>query len=165
MEAVLGIVVSPSLASQALKGPGSVFTDDGIRMLGSPLEPGHKPFVAGIAYGHREIAQPAAPLRPLDGRMNEDPAEVFFAQQNEGLQRWVEQRKASCVSCPLSVVRGPWPVVRSRWLASTAFADHRVGRLNNHRVELRKLRNNWMRRVTPIGRLPMLGSWLLITEN
>ena len=66
------------LASQAVERPGGVFTDDGVRMLGSLLEPGHKPFIAGIAHGHAEIAQPAAVLRTLDGRMGEDSAEVIF---------------------------------------------------------------------------------------
>ncbi len=55
------------LASQAFERPGSVLTDHGIRVSSSLLEPGHKPFIAGVAHGHREIARPALVFRSLHG--------------------------------------------------------------------------------------------------
>jgi len=94
------------LVSQPVKRPGSVLTDDRVSVLSSTFEPGHKPFIAGIAHGHSEIAQPAAVLRPLDGRMGEDSAKALFADRGQGVQRRVEQGEAGRVRCRWSVVRG-----------------------------------------------------------
>jgi hypothetical protein len=59
-------------------------------MLGSVLEPGYEPLIAGIAHGHAEIAQPAAVPRTLDGRMGEDSADFIFTDSGQDIQRRVE---------------------------------------------------------------------------
>src|SRR5208337_3655510 len=131
------------LVPQAVERPGGVFTDDGVRMPGSLLEPGHKPLITGIAHGHAQIAQPAAVLRTLDGRMGEDSAEVRFTNRGQGVQRRVEQRKAGSV-------RGQWSVVRGQSLTSTSLLERGADRRHSHRLELRYFRSSGMRGITTI---------------